>query len=377
MSPSRTRVIVLYGGKSAEHEVSCRSAAFVFRHLDPEKFDIVGIGISKTGQWFLQDSRVLAQVAKTPGATMPISTAPQLKSLNSGLGPSATFLAAAGESQLATATVVFPVLHGPLGEDGTVQGFFELAGVAYVGSGTLGSAVGMDKVVAKKLAAAAGVPVVPSLTIRRGHWDQKNLQAEFLQKVGCELAFPVFVKPVCQGSSVGVSKVKTASDLAKACVGAFAFDDRILVEKGLNVREIECAVLGTDDPQVSVPGEIVPHGEFYSYEAKYLDAAAASIEVPAKLDEAQVRVAQDLSRRVFLGLELAGMARVDLFLEKETGKFYFNEVNTIPGFTEISQYPMLWQASGVGPGELIDRLVDDALGRWRRKAALVTEVFDV
>jgi D-alanine-D-alanine ligase len=264
--------------------------------------------------------------------------------------------------------VVFPILHGTNGEDGTIQGLLELAEVAFVGPDTLGSAVGMDKVVSKKLAQAAGVPVVPWLDTRAQFWPDHH--ERILAEAANSLGFPLFVKPARLGSSVGVTKAKSKDELRRACELALSFDDRIMIEKGLSVREIEVAVLGDYDPDVSVPGEVIPHAEFYSYDAKYIDADGASMAIPAVLEPAQVKTAQQLAKQVFTALDLYGMARVDLFLDKTTGAFYFNEVNTIPGFTEISQYPLLWQASGVPPRALLDRLVELALKRQQTKAKL-------
>jgi D-alanine-D-alanine ligase len=361
-------VLVIYGGRSTEHEVSCRSAAFVLRHLDPAKYNVQALAIDKDGAWLPQDARALIQNLKGP---VPIArsraAAPALPAAGAPRDPGANMLAQMPALDRRS-LVVFPVLHGTNGEDGTLQGLLELAEVAFVGPDTLGSAVGMDKVVAKKLAQAAGVPVVPWLDTRAQHWEAHGgeICAEALRSLG----LPLFVKPARLGSSVGITKVTKAEDLRRACEAALAFDDRIMIEKGLTVREIEVAVLGDYDPAVSVPGEVIPHAEFYSYDAKYIDADGASMAIPAKLEPAAARTAQDLARRVFTALDLYGMARVDLFLEKASGAFYFNEVNTIPGFTEISQYPLLWQESGVPPRELHDRLNALAVRRQETKKAL-------
>jgi D-alanine-D-alanine ligase len=344
-------VTVIYGGRSAEHEVSCRSAAFVLRNLDPNKYDIAAIAINKDGHWLPQDAtKLLAATEKT----VPIL---EYKKVEESKALALTSASSGGSPR-----VIFPVLHGTFGEDGTMQGMFDLFEVAYVGPDTLGSAVGMDKAVSKKLAQAHGVPVVPYMETKLQFW-KKNAN-DICQAAIKELGLPLFVKPARLGSSVGISKVKTAADLQRACNEAFKFDEKILFEKGLNVREIECAVLGDYDPDVSIPGEVVvTNAEFYDYDAKYINEHGADVVIPAKLDPVQVKTAQQLSKLVFQALDLYGMARVDLFLEKGTGKFYFNEVNTIPGFTSISQFPMLWKASGVSAGELIDRLIDLAIKR--------------
>jgi D-alanine-D-alanine ligase len=263
---------------------------------------------------------------------------------------------------------VFPIIHGTGGEDGSIQGLMDLSETAYVGPDILGSANGMDKVVAKKLAAAAGIQVVPYIDIKRQFWDLQ--EADCLALAERELGFPMFVKPARLGSSVGVNKAKNPSELLVHIKMAFEFDDKVLIEKGLDVREIECAVLGDYEPEVSLPGEVLPRVDFYTYEAKYLSDDGASMKIPADLSVQQTKEAQDIAKRVFQALELYGMARVDLFLEKKTNRFYFNEVNTIPGFTEISQDPMLWAASGLSNSVLLDRLIELALKRHQVKKQL-------
>lgn len=363
---SRKHVLVLYGGRSAEHEVSCRSAAFILRNLDPRKYDVQAIAIDKDGRWLPQNTPALLEALKT-SPTVPIerglAAQPALPAA-SDPGAGLVALASGRGSPAREDLVVFPILHGTFGEDGTMQGLLELSELAFVGPDTMGSAAGMDKVVAKRLAQSAGVPVVPWIDTRAQFWREHGpvICAEAARTLG----FPIFVKPARLGSSVGITKARDAKELAKACEHAFEFDDKILLEKGLDVREIECAVLGDYDPKVSVPGEVIPHAEFYSYEAKYIDADGASMAIPAKLDPAQAKAAQELSKKIFKALDLYGMARVDLFLEKKTGDFYLNEVNTIPGFTEISQYPQLWKASGVEAGPLLDELI--ALAFKRREA---------
>jgi D-alanine-D-alanine ligase len=375
-SPSEKRpVLVVYGGRSSEHEVSCRSAAFILRNLDTRKYDIHALAIDKQGRWLPQDAGKLLAGIEAGAKTVPIEAGAGARSaLPATADPGSSLLALTGDSAGAKRPprkedlVVFPILHGTFGEDGTMQGMLDLAEVAYVGPDTLGSAVGMDKGVSKKLAQAAGVPVVPWLETRAQFWGEHR--ARIVAEAEAELGYPMFVKPARQGSSVGVSKARTRAELEAACDAAFKFDDKLLIEKGLTVREIECAVLGDYDPMVSVPGEVIPHAEFYSYEAKYIDADGASMAIPAKLTPEQTRTAQDLAKRVFQALELYGMARVDLFLDKATGAFYLNEVNTIPGFTEISQYPLLWKESGVSAAELLDRLIELAVRRRTAQAGL-------
>jgi D-alanine-D-alanine ligase len=355
--------LVLYGGRSTEHEISCRSAAFVLRNLNPDKYDVRAIGIDKDGKWIPQDTQALLANLKGPvPINLPRLNQPALPTND----PSSSLLAASGLDR--ADMVVFPVLHGTFGEDGSIQGMFDLAEVAYVGPDTLGSAVGMDKGVSKRLVQGAGIPVVPWVETRTQFWSAHK--SEICAEAESSFGYPMFVKPARLGSSVGVAKVANRAALEKAVTAALSFDDKVLIEKGLMVREIECAVLGDYDPQVSVPGEVIPHAEFYSYEAKYIDADGASMAIPAKLDAAQTKLAQDLSKRIFQALELYGMARVDLFLDKTSGEFFFNEVNTIPGFTEISQYPLLWKESGVDAAALLDRLVDLASKRRDQRKAL-------
>jgi D-alanine-D-alanine ligase len=363
----KQKVLILYGGQSTEHEVSCRSAATIIKNLDPEHYDVMAIGITQSGQWLPQDvKRLRGESSKT----LPIHT-PQVASAQiaqSAINPvtSLTHLSGAGS---AANIVVFPIIHGTHGEDGTLQGLLEMANLAFVGPDTLGSAVGMDKGVAKKLCQAAGLPVAPFVEYRAESWARARKNA--VEEVSSVMKYPVFVKPSRLGSSVGISKVRNAQELIVACEKALQFDDKILVEQGLDVREIEFAALGGYDPEISVPGEVVPSAEFYTYEAKYLDEKGAEVIVPARnLTPEQVREGQVLSKKIFKALDLYGMARIDLFLEKKTGKYFFNEVNTIPGFTDISQYPMLWRASGIDTPQLMTKLIDLALERKKTKDQL-------
>ena len=364
---TKTKVVLLYGGRSAEHEISCRSAAYVLKNLPADQYDVVAVAIDHEGRWLPQDVAKLRQQADKPLPILSQATMSAMPSLpaaeqNAGTAVTPLMLKGAVENAPADADIVFfPVLHGSFGEDGKIQGLFELAEVAYVGPDTLGSAIGMDKVVAKKLAQSAGVPVVPWLDFRAevyfenpDHWHQR---------IQNELGPTYFVKPVCLGSSIGITKVESPSNLPMALTEAFRYDEKVMVETALSVREIECAVLGGYEPEVSLPGEIVAQKEFYDYEAKYLSADGALLKIPAELEPTQVKEAQDLSRKVFKALELYGMARVDLFLENSTGQFYLNEVNTIPGFTEISQFPLLWQHSGMTGPQLIGKLIQLAQQR--------------
>jgi D-alanine-D-alanine ligase len=351
----RLRVGVLFGGRSGEHEVSLASAASVIRGLDPDKYEAVPIGITKEGHWLagVGAQKMLPEILRT-GQRVTMTADPT--------DPALVPLDRSGGGQ--RMDVVFPVLHGTFGEDGTVQGLLDLAGLPFVGAGVLGSAIGMDKDVSKRLCQAARIPVVPWLTVARPDWerDRKRLQRAIEKK----FRYPVFVKPATLGSSVGMSKAHSRAELGPALDLAAEFAMKILVERSVSAREIEVSVLGNSDPKASVPGEIVPHREFYDYAAKYLEEGTQLL-IPAKLRAGQVRKFQDLAVRAFRALELSGMARVDFFLEKRSGKIYLNEVNTIPGFTSISMYPKLWEASGIPFTELIDRLITLALEQHREK----------
>lgn len=347
----KIRVGIIYGGQSAEHEISILSARNVLAALDRDRFEPVLIGIDKAGKWLAQDEQRLIdsardprQVSIEPGLPAPIETAAQ------------------------RVDVVFPVLHGTLGEDGAMQGLLEVAGIAYVGAGVLGSAVGMDKDVMKRLLRDAGIPIADFRTVRRERFLADAAQAcrELLP-----LGFPMFSKPANAGSSVGVRKVSDPAQLEEAVRHALQFDTKAIVEQGIAGREIELAVLGGTPPTVSIAGEIVvEHADgFYSYEAKYLDEKGARLELPARLSAADLARAQALALQTFEVLECDGLARVDLFLAPD-GRFYVNEINTLPGFTAISMYPKLWALSGVPQTELISRLIDLGMKRAHERAQI-------
>jgi len=369
--PGKIRVMVLYGGRSGEHEVSLRSAASIMRHLDRDRFEIVPVAIDKKGRWLLHDVSLLENIGEA--VTVQKTAAPVLlppDSTKHGLMP----MQSSGGS-IASIDVVFPAMHGTFCEDGTIQGLLELADMPYVGCGVLASAVGMDKEVAKRLIRDAGLPIVPYVSLKKDRW--LRTKKDTAAKIARELGFPCFVKPSNSGSSVGVHKVKEASQLDAALEDAFKYDVKVLVEKAINAREIELAGLENSepgaDPMMSVPGEIIPHHEFYSYDAKYIDDNGAGLQIPAKLSPEQTARVQQMAREIFNALECEGMTRIDLFMDKDTGEFYFNEVNTIPGFTSISMYPKMWEASGISYKELLSRLIDLALARHQRKQALVRE----
>jgi D-alanine-D-alanine ligase len=354
----RLRVGVLFGGRSGEHEVSLASAASVIRALDPEKYEVVPIGISKDGRWLVGTGaqKMLPDVLKSGERVVlpPDPSAAALVPLTGGTGQPSVMV-----------DVVFPVLHGTFGEDGTIQGLLDLAGLPYVGAGVLGSAVGMDKDVQKRLFEQAGLPVGPFLAIRRSEWEKDR--AAVIKLIKKKLRFPIFVKPATLGSSVGMTRVTKPQEIGPAMDLAAEFALKIVVERGIVGREIEVSVLGNDDVRASIPGEIVPHREFYDYAAKYLEAGTRLV-IPAPLTKKQVAQFQDYAIRAFQAIEGTGMARCDFFLEKRTGKIFVNELNTIPGFTSISMYPKLWEASGLPYSELIDCLIGLALDLHREKA---------
>ena len=349
----RVRVAVLFGGQSSEHDVSLRSAQTVMGALDPERYEVVPVGITREGQWLTGGDPFAALTATSPlfalgdGSTAePASEAP---------GESAVPAVFASGVD-----VVFPVLHGPRGEDGTVQGLLELTGVPYVGAGVLGSALSMDKAMAKTVLAQHGLPQAPWRLITRKEWERDPEGCA--DWIGETLGFPCFVKPANMGSSVGVVKAHDPSELPAALREAARFDRRIVVEKGIDARELEISVLGNDDPIASVVGEIIPGNEFYDYDAKYVDDTSELL-APAPLDGSTMAEIQELAITAFRALDLAGMARVDFLMDRKTDQIFLNEVNTIPGFTAISMYPILWQASGMPLAELVDRLIGLALER--------------
>lgn len=356
----KTRVAVIFGGRSDEHDVSLRSAQTVMGALDPDRYEIVPVGITREGTWLPGETAMSQLVDRSPmfhltaGEESAVPTSArdiQVVTGSEALMP--TDVAAAID-------VFFPVLHGPMGEDGSIQGLFELAGVPFVGSGVLGSAVGMDKAMTKIALASAGVPQIPWKLIQRRSWqdDPEGVEAMIMQ----ELPFPMFIKPANLGSSVGISKADTPEELHEAIREAAHFDRRIIVEKGISGRELEMAVLGNDNPIVSGIGEIKPNAAFYDYASKYLDDSAELI-IPAEIDPEIQRQMGEYAVLSFLTLDLAGLARVDFFVEHDTNEIYVNEVNTMPGFTSISMYPSLWKEAGLEIEELVDRLVELAIER--------------
>jgi D-alanine-D-alanine ligase len=354
---SKLRVGVIFGGRSGEHEVSIASAASIFKHLDRTLYEPVPIRIEKDGRWAL--------ASKPPTA---ISAADVLEQSATEALQTVEPTAAVSRSGI---DVVFPVLHGTYGEDGTVQGLLELVNVPYVGCGVLASAAGMDKAVMKKLFIHHGLPVGPFIVALRHEWE-RNASA-IIGRVR-ELKYPVFVKPANLGSSVGISKAKSDGGFEQAMTVALQFDRKVVIEAAVpNAREIECAVLGNDDPEASIPGEVIPGREFYDYEAKYLDDSSQTL-IPAPLAEQQTADVRRLSIEAFKAVECTGMARVDFLLSRDTGELFVNEVNTIPGFTTISMYPKMWEATGLSYPKLLERLIQLAIERHGEKQRLRTSV---
>jgi D-alanine-D-alanine ligase len=392
----KLRVGILFGGRSGEHEVSLLSAASVFNAIDKDKFEVVPIGITKEGRWVTAGDaeRLLKGQPAGEGAG---STQPHLRAGDPDATPGAAVLAA-GEAVVVppepqrqggslspfqtdaaltrrasdraiNVDIIFPVLHGTFGEDGTIQGLLELADLPYVGAGVLGSAAGMDKDIMKSLFRAAGLPIVKHVTVLRSEWEANSKKVQKL--VESRLKYPVFVKPANLGSSVGISKAHDGKELGPAIEEAAKFDRKIVIEQGVGgkkqkAREIECSVLGNDSPEASVPGEIVPGKEFYDYTAKYVDEGSKLI-IPAKLSKAETRTVQQLAISAFKAVDCSGLARVDFLMDAKAGKIYLNEINTMPGFTSISMYPKLWAASGLAYSELIERLIQLGLERHQEK----------
>jgi len=378
---NKIRVAVLYGGRSGEHEVSLMSATNVIQNLDRAQFDVIPIGIDKQGGWFLGDD-ILKQQLNTP-VTLQLQRDAKRMLFNPDLiGKTLQQVQTVQMPTQKTESermfdVVFPVIHGTLCEDGTVQGLLELTDVPYVGCGVLSSSIGMDKDVSKRLVMNAGLAVAPFVVIKRGHWD-KNPD-RYKELVNSQLQYPLFVKPANAGSSVGVHKVKNPQDFDAIIQDAFLYDTKIIVEQGIDAIELEVAVLESADygadPIISVVGEVRPTGkhEFYSYAAKYLDEKGAELYIPAQLSSEILEKVQQFAKEIFSVLECEGMARVDLFLERGTNTIYFNEINSIPGFTQISMYPKLMAASGIGYTELLTHLVNLAVARHQRKSQLSRE----
>jgi D-alanine-D-alanine ligase len=359
----KLRVGVIFGGRSGEHEVSVASAASVIEALDKDKYEVVPIGITHEGRWLAGSDprRMLAGVAMEE-AGKDMSVTPVIITgdpTQNGLIPADTS-SAEQDGSIGPLDIVLPVLHGTYGEDGTLQGLLEMAGLPYAGCGVLGAALGMDKEKAKIVFASAGLPIVDWLTVPRHAWEQDR--EAIARRIEERFSYPVFAKPVNLGSSVGVGKAHDRSELVRTITTALEFDRKALIEPAINCRELECGVLGNDQPVASTVGEVVPSNEFYDYRAKYVDNASR-LYIPAEIPTALLESIRQLAVAAFLALDLSGLARVDFFLDKDSGTVYLNEVNTMPGFTEISMYPKLWEASGVPYPELLDRLIQLGIER--------------
>lgn len=348
----KKRIAILFGGKSAEHEVSLQSAKSVVDALDKKKYDIVLIGIDKQGKWLLNDQSHFLLNAENPKL---ISLNKSNKEVSLLPGSTSAQLVPSSKDSIGAVDVVFPVMHGTYAEDGSMQGLLKIMDVAFVGADVLGSAVGMDKDVMKRLLRDAGLPIGKFISVKRG---EKITFKEAKQKLGT----PLFIKPANLGSSVGVHKAKNEKEFNAAIKDAFKYDTKILIEEFIEAREIECAVLGNDKPKASLPGEVIPHHEFYSYESKYIDENGAGLRIPADLPKKVSDQIREVAVKTFTTLCCAGMGRVDCFLTKDN-KIYVNEINTIPGFTKISMYPKLWEATGLSYSQLLDELIDLAIQR--------------
>jgi D-alanine-D-alanine ligase len=362
---SKIRVGILFGGRSAEHEVSLQSAKNIVDAIDKNKYEVVLIGIDKAGAWHLDEgSRFLLEATGPELRALPTSG----ESLAMVPGKQAEQLVLlSGHQSPRALDVVFPVLHGPFGEDGTVQGLLKLANIPFVGASVLGSAIGMDKDVMKRLLRDAGIPIAKFITLNK--YSAKKVAFDDARD---QLGLPLFIKPANLGSSVGIHKVRNAEEFERAVEDAFQFDNKVLIEECIDGREIECSVLGNEQPSASVLGEILPRDEFYSYEAKYLDESGAALEIPAKLPQEISERIRQIAIKTFSVLCCEGMARVDFFL-RNGDEIIVNEINTIPGFTRISMYPKLWEASGLPYSELIDKLISLAIEKFDREKGLKTD----
>jgi D-alanine-D-alanine ligase len=367
---AKIKIGVLYGGKSGEHDVSLCSAASVVSALDKNKYEVIAIGIDRAGRWYVQDQPEIV-TDRDFGKILSLKRRGRWLVNHFEQGNKLHIYNIENNNEEVVVDLIFPVLHGTFGEDGTLQGLLELAMVPYIGADVAGSAIGMDKDVAKRLLKEAGIPVVPSITISKKEWhDQPEpITRRALEKLG----LPLFVKPLCTGSSVGIKKVKEQEALAGAIDFALQFDMRIMIEKAVDCREIECAVLGNDEPEASILGEIIPNHEFYSYEAKYIDPQGAKMNIPAQIEDGLADAIRKHAVAGYKALNCSGMARVDFFLDKKTNAFYLNEINTIPGFTSVSMYPKLWEATGLTYASLLDKLISLALERHQRKLEIKTD----
>ncbi len=362
----KLRVAVIFGGRSAEHEVSLQSARNVIESLDKNRFEPVLIGIDKEGRWFLNENSMQLLNAGDPRYIKLSTSQKQIALTPNGTG--SQLIRLNSNDQVESVDVIFPVLHGPFGEDGTIQGLAKLANLPCVGAGILGSSVGMDKDVMKRLLRDAGIPIGKFITLTAGNRDMFSYSA-----LTAQLGKTLFIKPANLGSSVGISKVRNEEEYIKAVDLALSYDLKVVVEEEIKGREIECAILGNENPIASIPGEIIPHTDFYSYEAKYIDDKGAGLDIPAKLSESLVQKVQEIAIATYKTLECLGLARVDVFLTPDE-RIIVNEINTIPGFTKISMYPKLWEASGITYSDLVTRLIELAIDDFQKRNRLKVSV---
>jgi D-alanine-D-alanine ligase len=367
---AKIKIGVLYGGRSGEHDVSLCSAASVVSALDKNKYEVIAVGIDRTGRWYVQDQPEIV-TDRDFGKTLSLKRHGRWLVNHFEQENKLHIYNIENNNEEVVVDLIFPVLHGTFGEDGTLQGLLELAMVPYIGADVAGSAIGMDKDIAKRLLKEAGIPVVQSITISKKEWHNQPepITRRALEKLG----LPLFVKPLCTGSSVGIRKVKEQEVLAGAIEFALRFDTRIMIEQAIDCREIECAVLGNEEPTASILGEIIPNHEFYSYEAKYIDPQGARMNIPAAIDDGLADAIRKQAVAGYKALNCSSMARVDFFLDKKTNAFYLNEINTLPGFTSISMYPKLWEATGLPYINLLDKLISLALERHQRKLEIITD----
>ena len=353
----KTRVAVIFGGRSGEHEVSVVSGRNIIEAINRDLYEVIPVGITKEGKWLTGENTIEAfQNGDYSGLTEV--------SLNATSGSGELVHRTHGEYEAVNVDVFFPALHGPYGEDGTIQGLFEMANVPYTGCGVLASSVGMDKLISKALWEQAGLPVIPYIGTTKKTWIDSR--EEVIHRVELELGYPLFVKPSNMGSSVGITKVKSRAELGPAIDLACEFDHRILIEKGLNVRELECAVLGNEEPQAARVGEVIVGGEFYDYKDKYIDGKSRT-QVPADIPSSMEKEIREMAIKAYKVLDGSGLARVDTFYDKESKGLYLNEINTLPGFTKISMYPQMWKASGVSYPELIHKIIQFGFERYKAK----------
>lgn len=363
-------IAVIFGGKSGEHEVSLVSASSIARNIPADKNRVILIGITKAGAWYLQDEAALVELRNNPKAVLSIKTDESRRvSLLPGGGTAGAVVC---DGKAIPVDVMFPVLHGTFGEDGTIQGLFEMADLPYVGGGVMASAIAMDKEKTKVLWQAAGLPVVPFVAVKQYEWKNEAEKRAIILKAEKDLSYPLFVKPVCAGSSVGAAKASNREELEKRAGEAFAWDDKILIEPFIPAREVECSVTGNEAPVAYTPGEIIPTHEFYDYEAKYTDPDGAALKIPADISEATAKRVRQIAVQAYRTLDLSGLSRVDFFIDKRNENLYLNEVNTIPGFTSISMFPKMCEASGLPYAELVMKLVNLAKARFDTKRNLRT-----